>query len=388
MSALTETTAAGKAKLDAGLLAKILFLLLALGLLLAAPRADGIRSLSLIFSSIVLEAVPFMLVGALAGGLIESFVSRERMTALLPKRGWITVFIAAGMGLIFPVCECAVVPVVRRLARKGLPASAAIAYLLGGPIFNPIVAASTALAYKFDWSVVALRMFFGYAIAVTVGLLMDWIFAGESVFADNLHDAPAPPCSCGCGHTHEHGHAHSHAPAPEHAHAHQHAETAPCGCDHAHDHGHAHAPAGGEIDSFRGKLVSAFRHAADDFLGVGHFLIIGAFIAALAQTYVNRSIFLSLSSYPVVPLLMMMALAILLNLCSEADAFIAASFRTLMPQSAQLAFLLTGPMFDLKLLLMYQSVFRRRAIAVLSGLILFTVLCASLAIEGMEGFLS
>ena len=80
-----------------------------------------------------------MFVGSLAGGLIEAFVSRERMTSFLPEKGWLTVCIAAGAGIVFPVCECAVVPVVRRLIGKGLPLSAAIGYLLAGPIVNPIV---------------------------------------------------------------------------------------------------------------------------------------------------------------------------------------------------------------------------------------------------------
>jgi uncharacterized membrane protein YraQ (UPF0718 family) len=92
----------------------------------------------------------------------------------------------------------------------------------------------------------------------------------------------------------------------------------------------------------------------DVFLAVGHYLVIGAFIAALAQTHIDRSSFLSLTAAPVLSSVLMMALAILLNLCSEADAFIAASFRGLMPIPAQMAFLLTGPMLDLKLLLMYQ----------------------------------
>ena len=118
---------------------------------------------------------------------------------------------------------------------------------------------------------------------------------------------------------------------------------------------------------------------------MGHYLVIGAFIAALAQTYIDRSSFLSLTAAPVLSVVLMMALAILLNLCSEADAFIAASFRGLMPIPAQMAFLLTGPMFDLKLLLMYQSVFKRRAIVVLATLILAGVLAIAVGLEVING---
>jgi uncharacterized membrane protein YraQ (UPF0718 family) len=151
----------------------------------------------------------------------------------------------------------------------------------------------------------------------------------------------------------------------------------PCGC------GSSHATS----DSWVDKAGVAFTHAMDDFLAVGHYLVIGAFIAALAQTYIDRSSFLSLTAVPVLSVVLMMALAILLNLCSEADAFIAASFQGLMSMPAQMAFLLTGPMFDLKLLLMYQSVFKRRAIVVLASLILAAVLVIAVGLEMINGVL-
>jgi uncharacterized protein len=284
------------------------------------------------------------------------------MTAILPKRGWLAVVLAAGMGILFPVCECAVVPVVRRLARKGLPPAAAIAYLLGGPIVNPIVAASTALAYNFNWTVVGLRMGFGFAIAVTVALVMGWVFSDEPILREDIHDDPHDEPD-----PHEHKHDED---AKGHA----------CACGCGHDHGHDHG-----ADPFRAKLTAAFRHAADDFVAVGHFLVIGAFIAALAQTYIDRKVFLDITEHPVLPSVAMIVLAILLNLCSEADAFIAASFRGLMPMPAQMAFMLIGPMFDLKLLLMYQGVFRKRAIAALAGLILIAVLGVALGMELVAG---
>lgn len=141
------------------------------------------------------------------------------------------------------------------------------------------------------------------------------------------------------------------------------------------------------VDSWIDKTGTAFTHAMDDFLAVSHYLVIGAFTAALAQTYVDRSSFLSLSSTPILSVVLMMALAILLNLCSEADAFIAASFRGLMPAHAQMASMLTGPMFDLKPLLMYQSVFRRRAIVVLSSLILAAVLVVAVGLGVLTGMI-
>ena len=327
-----------------------LFLAAAIVFLPAGSESASLNSLAIVFVSIVLEAIPFMLIGSLVGGFIEAYVSRERMATILPRKGWLTVCLAAAGGIVFPVCECAVVPVVRRLIGKGLPFSAAIAYLLGGPIVNPIVAASTALAYAFDWRIVILRLGFGYGIAVVIGMLMGRLFTNSGAIKDNGAALENNVSSFGCHH---------------------------------HSHEHTHSTSDNWID----KAGAAFTHAMDDFLAVGHYLVIGAFIAALAQTYIDRSSFLSLTAVPALSVVLMMALAILLNLCSEADAFIAASFQGLMSVPAQLAFLLTGPMFDLKLLLMYQSVFKRRAIVVLASLILAAVLMISVGLEMLNGML-
>ena len=351
-----------------------LFLLVAVWFFPSGTKTDALSSLSIVFISIVLEAIPFLFVGSIIGGLIEVFVSRERLASFLPQRSWLTVCVAAGAGIVFPVCECAVVPVVRRLVGKGLPQSAAIGYLLGGPILNPIVAASTALAYAFDWRIVVLRLALGYGIAVGVGILMGCFFKNNSAIKEDCQDANASSCGCASHHHTAHPLAGGDAAAksavfpmfPNKSYN----AACDCGC----------LPVS-ETDSWINKMVSAFRHAADDFMAVGHYFIISTFIAALAQTYIERSSFLKIAQMPFLSVGLMMVLAMSLNLCSEADAFIAASFRGMMPLPAQMAFMLTGPMFDLKLLLMYQRIFRRRAIFVLAALILTAVFGTSVGIE-------
>lgn len=315
-------------------------------LLSAGYGTPGVRTFALLYASIVLEALPFLLLGALAGGAVEVFVSRERLASLLPRRRWLAVPIAAGLGMILPVCECAVVPVVRRMARKGLPVSAAVAYLLGGPIANPIVAASTAVAYRLDWRVAALRVLAGYAIAVTAGLLVGRAFRRRPALADGvLADGPWR----GSGHPHPHGPGHEGAPG---------AEGAP-------------APRGWA------RLVAMVHHAADELVDVGRLFVMGAFVAALAQAFLDRNLLLAVTDRPLLAILAMMMLAVALNLCSEADAFVAASFQGLVPFSAQAAFLLLGPILDLKLLLMYQTLFRRRTTAFLAATAVLLVLLAA-----------
>ena len=129
------------------------------------------------------------------------------------------------------------------------------------------------------------------------------------------------------------------------------------------------------------KLGLAVSHAAEDFFDIGRFLIIGAFIAAVLQTLVPRHILTSMVGTPVLSILIMMIMAVVLNLCSEADAFVAASFRaSRVPVSAQLAFMILGPMLDIKLVIMYLKVFRVRAIAALTALTFLAVFVSTVFI--------
>jgi len=293
--------------------------------------------LAINFLAIMVEALPFMLIGSLAGGLIEVFIPVDWVERLFRQRRTRAVFLAGTMGIFFPVCECAIVPVVRRLLGKGVPFSAAVTFLLAGPIVNGIVAASTAIAYRFNWNYVLVRLGMGYTIAVGIGLFLGLFFTRQN----GLLPAWNPLPLCGCGHD--------------------------------------HASGGGQPLFVR--LRHALEHASDDFFDVGRYLVIGAFIAALMRSTIDMNTFLGLRDSPWLAIVLMMAMAVILNLCSEADAFIAASFRGLMPDAAQMAFMVLGPMLDMKLILMYGSVFRKRVILSLICTVLTTVLLAMLGLH-------
>jgi uncharacterized membrane protein YraQ (UPF0718 family) len=318
-------------------MAQLLFLLLAVSLVAFFRDRPQFHTLGIVFVSIVLEAFPFMLLGTLIGGFIEVFIPQETITRFLPERRWWAVFVAAALGVIFPVCECAIVPVIRRLIKKGVPLSAAIAFLLGGPIVNPLVAASTAVAYFGDWSIVIHRMVLGYFIAVAVGLLMNAIFSKAKAVRNEVY-SDQHPMNCGtlC------------------------IDRKPT--------------------AFGEKIILAVSHAASDFFDIGRFLVIGAFFAAVAQALIPRQVLAAVTDAPALSILVMMILAIALNLCSEADAFVAASFRsTPVPLTAQMAFMVLGPMLDIKLILMYFNVFRLRAILTLAALV-FSMVFLSLVL--------
>lgn len=314
-----------------------------------ARNNPAVGVLGITFVSIVLEALPFVLLGALLGGFIEVFVSRERISSLLPRNRTLATLVAGCLGLVFPVCECAIVPVTRRLVRKGVPFSVAIAYLLAGPIFNPIVASSTWVAYSGDVMIVATRLVCGFAVAVFVALLMDEFFPGQRALLSSAGGQAIPDVA-----------------------------GAPCTCEHDHDHCDTAAP---PTVPLRQRIRHAFEHAGDEFLHVSQFLIVGAFVAALSQTLISRQAFVTLADSPPASIALMMGLAVVLNLCSEADAFVAASFRYLLPQSAQLAFMVLGPMLDLKLIAMYTSFVRPRAILLLVTLLCVVVFAMMMTLE-------
>jgi uncharacterized protein len=350
-------------------IAGICFLIFALGLFIALRGTGAGVALGLSFVSIILEALPFVMIGSLLGGLFEVFVPREWVVRLLPERKIFAILVAAGLGLLLPVCECAVIPFTRRLVRKGVPFSTAVAYLLAGPIVNVLVGSATLMAYGWNWHILAARMVFGYVVAVTVALVIDRWFPGHSALLDPGMNVADDACGCGHDHDHgderdhEHGHDHVHIHERNHAHAHEHGRAHDHDHahddDHDHDHDHDHTPIPGQ--PMWKRLADAINHAGDDFLQVGQFLIIGALVAAICQTVIPRHAFLTMAHAPALAIMLMMGLAVVLNLCSGADAFVAASFRSVLPLSAQMGFMVLGPMLDLKLSAMYLSFIRKRA---------------------------
>ena len=322
---------------------QIFLIVFALSMALFHPRTDTFTTFSIIFSSIVLEAIPFMLFGTMLGGIIEVFVSRETLINTLPKSRKRSIIFAGLLGLIFPVCECAIVPVVRKLLDKGMPLGSAVTFLLAGPIVNPLVFASTLVAYSFSWDIAILRIFAGFGIAIGVGILVDDLFSIQEAVIEKQ-----PTATCGCGHSHDH-------------------------------------PVSGSLPS---RLRAALSHGAADFYDICKFLVIGAFIAAALQTLIPRQSFIDIMSNPFVAIFSMMTLAVTLNLCSEADAFISASFQPMgIPLSAQLSFMVLGPMLDIKLILMYLSVFSKKMIITLTTLVIFMVGLSMIFVELSQWFL-
>lgn len=277
----------------------------------------------LVWWGLLFEALPFVVVGAILSGLLECYVSSETVARLFPKNRVLGIVLSACIGLLFPMCECGIVPIVRRLVLKGVPVSCAVTYLLASPIINPLVILSTWVAFrgKGALAVTGLRVGLAYVVAVVVGLAV-WKLLGEN----NALLAGMTKKS----NNHEH-----------------------------------HTPGGS-------TPVNVLVHASQDFLVIGATLVVGAAAAALINSSISPAAMEPFAKNPFAAVAGMSVLAVVLNLCSEADAFVAASFLTF-PLAAKLAFLVLGPMVDLKLIAMYTTVFRAKAIVVITGLVVLLI---------------
>jgi uncharacterized membrane protein YraQ (UPF0718 family) len=280
-----------------------------------------LNNFTTILFSIILEGLPFIILGSFISSLIQVFVSEERLARLIPKNKLLGTLIAASIGLFFPVCECAIVPIVRRLIKKGLPLNMAVTFMLAVPIINPIVLASTYYAFLGKPYMVCLRAGFGIVCAMIIGYLASILQNNNPLKYDIKHEGQQ--CSCG-HHSHEHHH---------------------------HEHCHEH-------ENNNSKWSEIIGHTNSEVYDVGKLFIIGAFLAAILQTFIPRQLILSIGSGNLSSIIVMMTLAFVLSICSETDAFIARTFLNQFTTGSIVGFLILGPMIDIKNTIMLSGNFK------------------------------
>lgn len=302
--------------------------------------------LNTIFLSMIMEAIPFVLVGVLISGLIQSFITDQWIARVMPKNRVLSTLLGASVGVLFPSCECGIVPITRRLLNKGVPLNAGIAFMLTGPIVNPIVLFSTFIAFGNDWTMAAIRAGLAFAVALAVSLTLAFLFPVLPLRETQLQLAQAET-----------------------------ATTAPA----------TGRPLPIARPVWYVRVYQVLLHGIDEFFSVGKYLVLGAFIAASMQTFVPTSTLLHLGSNEVASSLVMIALAFVLSLCSEADAFIASSFRSTFSTGALSAFLVFGPMIDIKNTLMLLGSFRTKFVFALIALVTVFTLIGSLLVGRLFG---
>jgi uncharacterized membrane protein YraQ (UPF0718 family) len=304
------------------------------------------------FLGIFIEAVPFLLLGTITSGLIEAFVSHDDLVRFIPRHPLMAALVGGVMGFAFPVCECGVVPVTRRLYRKGLPTPVGITFLLASPVINPIVIASTYAAFHQRFiEIIYWRVAVAFVVAVGIGVLFSFQPRSERLLRDPIATPPPVSRPVGPGTL-----ALVSFPA-------------------------VMEPVRGDAAPPRMALLPGLRHALalaeEEFFEMGRYLILGSMLAASLRLVVTQSQLERLATNPVNSVLVMQALAFILSICSTTDAFVALGFVNTFTPGSILGFLTFGPMVDIKSTLMFLGVFRGRIVIYLIVLpLLMTALAA------------
>jgi uncharacterized protein len=263
------------------------------------PRLDApaLQTWATIFVSICVQALPFLVAGVLVSGAIAAYVPPELFHRVLPRRPALAVPVAGMSGVVVPGCECASVPIAGSLVARGVTPAAAFAFLLAAPAINPIVLVATAVAFPGQPEMVLGRFLASLMVAVLMGWL--WVRFGRT-------DWLRPP--------------------------------------------RRHSPEGT-------PPFEVFRRAAQhDFLHAGGFLVVGGIVAASVNVLVPSWVVEALAERWWLAVLALALLAVVVAICSEADAFVAASF-TQFSRTAQLAFMVVGPAVDVKLIALQAGTF-------------------------------
>ena len=290
----------------------------------------SVLQMGAIFLSIMIEALPFVLIGSIISGFIDVYITPDRVHAFLPQNKILQILFGTFVGFIFPSCECGIVPIVNRFLEKKVPTYTAVPFLATAPIINPIVLFATYTAFGNSVRFALFRALGSILVALVLGIF--WGFVAKAPILKQ---------------------------------------------DGAKVHSH-------DFSDKRGwtKVGYALIQAIDEFFDMGRYLVFGCLFASFVQVYVPTYVLTRIGQNSLTAILLMMVLAFLLSLCSEADAFIGASLLASFGFAPVMAFLIIGPMIDIKNLLMMKNHFTNKFILQFISLITLVILAYSLMIGG------
>ncbi len=310
------------------------------------------RDIAIYFTTIMLEAIPFLLLGALISAIIEEFVSEERISKMIPKNRVLGSLAGIFLGLFIPACDCAVIPIAMRLKKKKVPTNVIVSFMLASPIISPVVLLSTFFAFGetekmllFGFEMPKLfvyRTIFGVVVALVVGIILD-IICKDAVLKEEIYEH------------HHHHHDHEHIHTCNHHHE-------GCSCSN-------HEKETGPI----GRVKNIINIMYGDFMGIISYMVVGALLAATMQILLPISNIGGIVQNKYISTFIMMLLAFALSLCSTSDAFIARTFMNSLSKNSILAFILLGPMIDIKNTILLNKSFNKKFVIVLIASIFITV---------------
>ena len=276
--------------------------------------------------SVMIEALPFVMLGICIAIIVQVWLPAERLLTYLPQQPLLRRACLSLLGIALPVCECGNVPLARGLLAKGLTPSESLVFLLAAPILNPVTIITTQQAFAGDMTILWARVLGGFAIANLVG----WVYArrpAEELLTNTF--------------------------------------VASCQADHVQQ-------------SKRVASLAIFRREVQAMLPA---LVVGAGLAGLVQVLVSREVLVSLGSQPVWSVIAMVALAFIVSICSNVDAFFALAFRQTFMTGALVSFLTFGPMIDIKMLSLLRTTYRPSVLFQVSALVGLTSIALGLVVN-------
>jgi uncharacterized protein len=305
-----------------------------------------------LFLSLLVEAIPFLLLGVVLSSVLLVFIDERWLIAHLPKHPVLGAFAGSCIGFLFPVCECGNVPVARRLIMQGVPLSVALGFTIAAPTVNPIVIWSTWIAFHDRPEIVVLRVVFSVLIATSIG----WIFSVQT----DLKPILQPAIALGMLRS----------------------QLKPTTGSSLLDGGDFMLGGSGVATqrmtqdliqppkkSIRANFNLVLDNVVQELRELGGVLVLGSAVAAAIQTLTPRETLVSLGEGPIISIVVMMILAGSISICSTVDSFFALSFAATFTSGSLLAFLVFGPMFDLKSIGLMLSIFKPKAIFYLFAIV-------------------
>lgn len=285
---------------------------------------DLLRDAITIFQGIFVEALPFLLMGVFTSSFVHVYVKSETILRVIPKSRIGSILVGPMMGFLFPVCECGNIPLARRMIKKGIPIHTVVAFLFASPVFNPIVILATYAAFSKQPEVVIIRVVLSLVIALIISGMISFIENEKDLLSSEILSNSSKETDCHCG--------------PE-------------------TMGRKH------------KWKAFMSDAANEFLELGSLLVLGSFIASFSQVLIPRDLIASLGQGPVSSIIAMMLLAAFISICSNVDAFFALSYVNNFSMGSIMAFLVFGPMIDMKVFAMLPKIFSVKTVVYMTIII-------------------
>lgn len=324
-----------------------------------------------LFLSLLVEAMPFLLLGVLLSSLLLFFVDERKLVEKMPKNPLLGALVGSMIGFLFPVCECGNVPVARRFLIQGVPTPVAIGFLLGAPTINPVVIWSTWTAFRDQPEIVVLRVVFSLAIATIIG----YVFSFQKDLNPIIQPAIArymkfnPPAQPETKRRGKRYQVEQEAMVPNILQSGTYILGGKAGIPLRIDANFAPPTSNSTSNKpLADKLRLVVDNSIQEFRELGGIMVLGSAIAAAIQILAPRELILSLGAGPITSIVVMLILAVVVSICSTVDSFFALSFASTFSSGSLLAFLVFGPMIDIKGIGLMLSIFKPKTVFYLFAL--------------------